>query len=168
MIKEFKNQYRFLSNFFPSPLVHNNRLWPSVEHAYQALKTLDLSQQELIRHAKHAGIAKKLGKAVKLQPNWDNIKDQLMYELVWKKFRQNPDLAKLLLETNNEELQEGNWWGDTHFGVDIHTGFGYNILGKILMNVRFNYKNYPPPPCSACNQKGWFQTENSFQECQCY
>jgi len=50
------------------------------------------------------------------------------------KFEQNPDLAAKLIATGDEELVEGNTWGDTYWGVC--RGVGQNKLGKILMNVR--------------------------------
>ena len=59
-----------------------------------------------------------------------------MYEIVKEKFTQHEDLKRRLLETGDEELQEGNNWYDTYWGVDIHTGKGLNMLGKILMRIR--------------------------------
>ena len=41
---------------------------------------------------------------------------------------------KLLLSTNELEIEEGNVWGDTYWGVC--RGIGANRLGKILMKVR--------------------------------
>ena len=47
---------------------------------------------------------------------------------------QNPELGNKLLETGNQELVEGNTWGDIFWGVC--NGKGQNWLGKILMMVR--------------------------------
>ena len=40
----------------------------------------------------------------------------------------------MLIKTGNTELIEGNFWGDTFWG--ICDGVGENNLGKILMRVR--------------------------------
>ena len=57
-----------------------------------------------------------------------------MLNVVRAKFDQHPDLAQKLLETGDEELVEGNTWGDRYWGVC--GGKGKNMLGKILMRVR--------------------------------
>ena len=57
-----------------------------------------------------------------------------MFDIVLSKFASNPVLKNLLLDTNNEELIEGNTWNDTYWGVC--NGEGQNHLGKILMKVR--------------------------------
>jgi hypothetical protein len=56
-----------------------------------------------------------------------------MTEIIRLKF-QNPGLKAKLLATGNQELIEGNTWGDCYWGVC--EGNGQNHLGKILMQVR--------------------------------
>lgn len=60
-IKEFSNQYRFLSNFYPSPFTIDDRSWKTVEHYYQAMKSIDIHEQEKIRKLKSPGEAKRYG-----------------------------------------------------------------------------------------------------------
>jgi len=48
------------------------------------------------------------------------------------------DLRAKLLATGNEELIEGNTWGDTFWGVC--DGKGLNKLGQLLMVVRQMYR----------------------------
>lgn len=133
MIAEFQGAYRFLSNFFPSQEVP-----PTLEHRFQAEKTLDLAWINRILGATTPGAAKRLGRKAPLRKDWDQIKDQIMLDLVRKKFKQ-PDLRRLLLMTGTEELVEGNDWGDMYWGV-VYSGTaggrGHNKLGKILMQVR--------------------------------
>jgi predicted NAD-dependent protein-ADP-ribosyltransferase YbiA (DUF1768 family) len=50
------------------------------------------------------------------------------------KFSRNPELRVKLLNTGDLQLVEGNYWGDTFWGVC--NGKGENHLGKILMRVR--------------------------------
>lgn len=78
--------------------------------------------------------AKLAGRNCELRKDWEDIKEQTMYEIVSAKFTQNKNLAKLLLDTGDAYLEEGNWWQDTTWGVC--NGVGENKLGKILMRVR--------------------------------
>jgi len=57
-----------------------------------------------------------------------------MFDLLCQKFYNDPRLKELLRATGDAELVEGNWWGDTFFGVC--KGTGENHLGKMLMQVR--------------------------------
>jgi N-glycosidase YbiA len=133
MINSFSGEYRFLSNFYPSPVEYEGVTYASVEHAYQAAKTLDPSERACFAENITAGLAKRLGRSVSIRPDWEEIKIDVMYDLVGKKF-QNQDLKTRLLETGSRELVEGNYWGDTFWGVC--RGVGKNHLGKILMMVR--------------------------------
>lgn len=77
---------------------------------------------------------------VKLRPDWEDVKEQVMEDIVRAKFTQNQYLGDWLLNTGDAELIEGNNWGDTTWGVDIRTKKGKNLLGKILMKVRAELK----------------------------
>ena len=76
------------------------------------------------------------GKKVALRRDWEAVKDDIMEEVVREKFLQNPELLRLLLDTGDTELTEGNRWHDTYWGVDIFSGQGLNRLGEILMKLR--------------------------------
>ena len=82
--------------------------------------------------------AKRKGRRVKLRDDWEEVKDQIMYEIVLNKFSQNEELRKKLIATGDEYLTEGNTWHDTYWGVC--NGKGKNKLGKILMQVREELK----------------------------
>lgn len=134
-IKTFQGPNRFLSNFWPANVVLDEVTYPSVEHAYQAAKTLDKKKRaEVLKMTPSQ--SKKFGKSLTIRPDWDAIKLDLMYDLVRQKF-QHQHLKVRLLETSGE-LQEGNTWGDTFWGVC--RGQGENHLGKILMRVREELK----------------------------
>lgn len=108
-------------------------LWKTVEHAYQAQKTLDNDQRRLIQNAHGPYEAKRLGQGVSKRQDWDMIKLQLMHDLVTEKFK-NPFLQHQLHQTGDQELVNNNEYNDTFWGV--YKGIGENHLGKILMNVR--------------------------------
>jgi ribA/ribD-fused uncharacterized protein len=153
MIVEFKDEYAFLSNFYESkgqiviPKNYNyldKEYWginlPSVEHFYQGMKTLDAKERQMIFLASTPGKAKRLGRKVKMRPNWDDMKVIFMFEGLMMKFNQNPELKKKLKNTGSVILIEGNDWGDMFWGKDIKSlddeYIGLNILGKLLMCIR--------------------------------
>lgn len=131
-ITSFKEEYAFLSNFYPITIPFEGVLYPSVENAFQAAKSIDPEHRALCS-ASTPGQSKRIGRRVTLIENWENTKLGLMKSLVRRKFY-NPDLAALLIATGNIELIEGNTWGDQFWGVC--DGIGENHLGKILMEIR--------------------------------
>lgn len=144
MIKFFKDDHRFLSNFFPAPVEFEDVVYPSTENAYQAAKTLDGILRSNLLHMT-AGQAKRFAeKNITKREDWRDINLQLMYELNLQKFSKYDNLKQLLLATGDEVLEEGNYWHDNFWGncycpkcVDIK---GENHLGKILMKVREELK----------------------------
>ena len=139
-IDSFRSAFRFLSNFAPSPVrIPGDEfpdVYPTVEHAFQAAKTLDRKERKAIRDVRSPGEAKKLGRVVVLRPAWDDIKVNVMRDLLWDKFNNHPDLRAKLLATEDAELVEGNTWGDRFWGVDAKSSEGENHLGKLLMETR--------------------------------
>ena len=132
----FKDDNGFLSNFYPVEIELDGIVYPSVEHAFQSFKTHDPEMKEKIKAAPKAWQAKRIGRNLKLSmsvPAWNTLRVAIMYKLVKQKFSKEPFRSKLLA-TGNAELIEGNWWGDTFWGVSM--GKGENHLGKILMLVR--------------------------------
>ena len=134
-ITEFRDWHRFLSNFWPCQISMDYAVYPAVEHAYQAAKTLDPDQRARLRRTRSPGAAKHLGKRVTLRPDWDDIKVEMMRQLIRQKFTSSSVLTTLLLATGDRELIEGNYWRDTFWG-QCPVGTGHNHLGKILMKVR--------------------------------
>ncbi len=132
MIRSFDGAYEFLSNFYPSPIEWEGLLFPTVEHAFQAAKTLDPVKRQAFTGG-DPGAAKEIGGSLALRPDWDAVKRPLMAELVALKF-EIPALRRRLLATGDEPLINGNWWGDRTWGVV--RGEGANELGLILMEVR--------------------------------
>ena len=135
MINHFHGPHRFLSNFYPSEIVFEGIKYPTVEHAYQAAKTLHHSDKHVISQLATPGKAKRVGKKLELRPDWEQIKLDVMHHLLTLKFS-IPDLKQKLLETGDKELIEGNMWGDVFWGFCLKSGAGENMLGKLLMRVR--------------------------------
>lgn len=133
MIDKFAGSYRWLSNFWSAEVEYEGVRYPTTEHAFQAAKTENLGQRRHVRKADTPKEAKKRGRQVALRSGWESMKDAVMLDLNRQKFR-DPDLRAKLLATGDEELVEGNTWGDTYWGVC--RGKGKNRLGKILMQIR--------------------------------
>lgn len=135
IIPNFDVPYDFLSNFYPCEIYYEGIKYPSVEHAFQAAKTLDIKQRKQIASTTFPGTAKRMGRSVTLRSDWENIKVSVMKELLTQKFSdKNPVLQDKLESTGYAELVEGNTWKDTFWGV--YNGVGKNTLGKLLMEVR--------------------------------
>lgn len=132
-INRFEGDWEFLSNYCPAPVKFDGELYPSVEHAYQAAKTIDASIREKIRRAPTPAEAKRLGRKHINRPNWEEVKLPTLRWLVAQKFSE-PKLATRLLATGNALLVEGNNWGDTFWGQ--YKGVGENHMGRILMDLR--------------------------------
>lgn len=146
-ISEFTGKYRFLSNFWFVQVEFEGYSYTTVEHAYQAAKSLDQTMRDTIRQSKLPSDAKRLGNQVQLRPDWDSVKRLIMLNLLRNKFN-HIGLRSLLLQTNDQLLIEGNTWHDNYWGVCFcavcnyersreEPGLGKNWLGKLLMHVRF-------------------------------
>lgn len=130
----FTGKYSFLSNFHPCNIVFEGKHYTTVEHAYQAAKTLDESHRERTRLLRYPGLAKKEGRRVVIRDDWEQVKVDIMKRLLLQKFYGNNDLAERLLETGDKYIEETNTWGDKFWGVC--DGQGKNILGLLLMSIR--------------------------------
>jgi ribA/ribD-fused uncharacterized protein len=134
-ITAFSGDNKFLSNFYSVEVELDGVIYMSVEHAYQAAKTLDTEERKPFH--KHplptAGESKKLGRKLTIRPDWESVKLQVMKDLLVQKFA-IPELKEMLAETKGKTLVEGNYWNDFYWGVC--KGKGENHLGKLLMEIR--------------------------------
>lgn len=140
-IESFTGVYSFLSNMHLVRIRYDGEWYHSVEHAYVAAKTLDQYEREQIALMHSPFKAKQFGKTVNLRPDWEDVKLQIMEQLVEQKF-QRSDLREKLISTGNCPLIEGNTWKDKFWGV--YRGEGQNHLGKILMRVRSKIMQQDP------------------------
>ena len=139
MISEFDKEWAFLSNFYWSEIEFEGITYPTNEHFFQAMKTLDVNERRAIANCRTPGQAKRMGRRVALRPDWEDIKESVMLEGLCLKFA-DEQLADWLLDTGDEELVEGTTWHDNEWGncscpkcKDIP---GRNKLGRLLMIVR--------------------------------
>ena len=153
--------YFQFSNFYIASVKINGFIYTSSEHAYQAAKFLgdDATKKSqiyagIIGSEKSAAKAKILAKQkkvggykwktdlnpiiekysdVKLRSDWENVKDDVMRYVVYKKFKQHPNLSEFLLDTDNSKFEENSI--DSYWGIGAD-GNGKNMLGVILMETR--------------------------------
>lgn len=140
MIKEFKNENFYLSNFYERPVVINGITYLNNEAAFQSMKVEDIEERKSFSTLK-ASESKKMGRKVNLRPDWESVKFDYMYLICKAKFSQNSDLRKKLLSTMGEDLVEGTTgWHDNIWGncecPKCKNIVGQNNSGKILMRVR--------------------------------
>lgn len=133
----FKNEYYFLSNFYLCKIEINGLVFDNAEAAFHSFKN-DLYKKEFVGLS--ASMAKRYGRRVSLRSDWEEVKDDIMYNVVYAKFSQNPYLKDRLLATVDRVLVEGNFWHDNYWGIcccnQCQQIESKNKLGHILMKVR--------------------------------
>ena len=112
--------------------------YPTTEHAFAAMKAVDVHDYMQVALAPDADTAKALGRNVQLRPDWRRAKVSTMEALLAVKFAPGSDLAARLLATETKMLIEGTTWGDDVWGVAETDGcfVGENLLGVLLVERR--------------------------------
>jgi hypothetical protein len=134
-ITSFQNEHRWLSNFAPCEIILDGIIFKSVEHAYMSAKSDSPEWKEFCRSIEKPGEVKKASRKTSLRHDWEDIKISVMRVCLEQKFAQEHFKTKLLA-TGNCIIEEGNFWGDTFWGVDLKTGKGLNLLGCLIMEIR--------------------------------
>ena len=137
----FRGELGFLSNMHPEPFFVPalGLVVPSLEHAYQALKTLFPQERARVLLAPTPEKSKVRGQAVTLRSDWEEVKLPLMEELLAEKFSRG-HLRWDLAATEKLELVETNYWHDQFWGDCFCRRHdetpGLNHLGQLLMELR--------------------------------
>jgi hypothetical protein len=133
------DSYGCFSNFSPHSIEIEGLYWQTVEHYYQAQKFVGTDNEAsiwAIRDAPTPMDAAAIGRdrARKLRLDWEQVKQQVMWQGVLTKFLTHSDIQAILLATGSELIVEDSptdyYWG---CGRDKT---GQNQLGKTLMKVR--------------------------------
>ena len=135
--------HREFSNFAPFGIDLDDARWPTVEHFYQAQKFADPQLRKKIRQAAKPIIAKNLADHNKaaIRPEWDAVKDEVMYRAVRRKFELHAPLRDLLFATGDEDIAESAP-NDYYWGIG-REGTGQNRLGRILERIRAELRADP-------------------------
>lgn len=149
IIDEFEKEYFFLSNFYRCPVYFDGITYNSSECAYQAQKTLDIELRKKIAKLTPRQIWEGTPPRSNVynfeqRPDWEEVKNNLMYRILYAKFMQNDDLHEKLVNTGDAILIEGNSWHDNYWGnckcEACKKIAGFNQLGKTLMRLRTEFR----------------------------
>lgn len=138
--------YQF-SNFFSRKVVYKNITYGNTEAPFQAMKSLDTEVHKEFANLS-GGQAKKKGRSISLRSDWEDVKFDIMCDVLMAKFTQNEDLKELLLGTGDALLVENTTgWHDNNWGCcdcsRCHGKMSKNMLGMALMRVRSNISGLP-------------------------
>lgn len=128
--------YYELTNHSAHPITLDELTYPTVEHYYQAQKFPGSAHAEAIRNAPNPMLARRMGrnKEHPVRPDWDEVKEAVIFRATLAKFESHADARASLLATGDEELVEASphdaYWGSGPGGR------GQNRYGQILMQVR--------------------------------
>ncbi len=133
----------FLGNFHPCKVVVAGYKFKCSEAAFQAAKFIHKPYiaKKFLKLNGHDAWKKAQEHARDVDPQWRQKNLGAMVIVVTEKFKNNPELKRLLLATGDAYLVEhtarDSFWGDGG------NGSGQNMLGRILMNVRAQLSGKP-------------------------
>ncbi|MBP5678983.1 MAG: NADAR family protein [Bacilli bacterium] len=137
--KEF-GDLGYLANYSNHGFTVDGVYYKTAEHFYQASKFDDPVIIQRILDCDTPKEASQIGRdrSFKRIPDFRNVKLEKMYQGVYEKFRQNPDILEKLLSTGKEEIREMTT-KESYWGVGSNLD-GENHMGKILMQVRDSFQ----------------------------
>lgn len=133
-ITSFSGEFLGLSNVTPYVVRIADVEFPTLEHAFQAMKWT--RKQDWIEIAKIPNpwdVRRRGEELLYPRTEFEEKKRVVMYKLLQEKFQCTP-YKDLLLATWPRQLVEENHWKDRYWGV--YKGKGENWLGRLLMRVR--------------------------------
>lgn len=135
--------YEFCSNMFPTAiycLVDGEYImFYSVEQAFQYMKTNSKSHQQKIINCIKPKDARYHGSAraeCPLRDDWEEVKVDVMFQLLKGKYSQNKVMAEKILETGNVPIVEIAPWDKENFWGVNEKREGKNHTGKLTEKVR--------------------------------
>ena len=150
-------------------LIHKKKIvvdgitYKTAEHAFQAAKFDDMEYRKFISEASTPNKAYILGKqkigggykwrtdlnpiiqsaldkGVKIRPDWEDVKVDVMINILRCKFQQDLHCLEVLLATDGQPLVEYSP-RDLYWGNGGAKNNGLNMLGQCLMNIRSEFIN---------------------------
>jgi ribA/ribD-fused uncharacterized protein len=133
-----------LSNLFERPIELDGIRYMTAEHAYQAAKARDPKIRAWLMAAPAPELSAIVGDGLTAEqtiPRWSDSHVDVMSRILRAKYDQHADLRALLLSTGEAKLVEwapedgaiARFWGEFQ-------GRGENMLGKMLMGLRADYR----------------------------
>ena len=135
---KYSNTFGFTNYSTHTVYIDSIGEFPTAEAAFQAHKCLTNSDYVKSQiNAKTPLVSRYLGTKITDSTDWNNMKIEIMENIIQLKFEQHEDFRTNLLNTGLrpivEHSKDDSFWGD---GID---GKGQNIMGKILTNIRNRY-----------------------------
>jgi len=127
------------SNYHPSKCEYEGLQYENGEAAFQSAKTLNKEERRKFQTV-NPSAAKRMGRQLELRPNWEEVKYNVMLDILLSKF-QEPSLKQMLLDTGSKIIVEDttgwhdNEWGDCSC-EKCKSQQGKNLLGKALVEIR--------------------------------
>nr|BEK65039.1 hypothetical protein KPHV_22660 [Kitasatospora purpeofusca] len=122
-----------LRHDYPAPITVAGTDYPSAAHAYWALSVAEPETRPVIAAAETATAARTLADAAPRREGWEHARTAVMTHLLRAKYDQHPELAGILLATDDATLiyddMNSTFWGD-------NAGQGRNWSGRLLELVR--------------------------------
>jgi ribA/ribD-fused uncharacterized protein len=114
----------------------------TVEHYYQAMKMKNPFDMIRVAMINSPYQAKRIANTLERVDNWEDIKIDVMRTALEQKFVIGTYWYDRLMETEDEEIVETNNWHDNFWGNCICNRCnrikGKNVLGKLLMEIRYD------------------------------
>lgn len=146
-----EQEFYVLSNFSAFRLRWQGHDFDTAEHAYHWNKfrgctpRAELARQQISNaHSAHEAFHIAQQNAAWRHPRWNDLRVDVMRDILRAKVEQHEYVRRKLLETGNRELIENSWrdrfW---RWGPDRN---GYNMLGKLWMEIRADLRSIPEAP----------------------
>jgi ribA/ribD-fused uncharacterized protein len=134
----YPREFYPLDNFSSFKVEYQGYLYASCEEAYQALSFKGASEElyQKVINSHSADEAQRIAytNRDKQRKDWNEVKVEIMEQLLRAKLEQNPYVKKKLLQTKGyiivEDSPKDNFWG---WGPNRD---GFNQLGKLWMKIR--------------------------------
>jgi ribA/ribD-fused uncharacterized protein len=157
--------YGVFSNLYQRPVLFDDQLFPTAEHAYQAGKARKAAVRQWLMAAPSPSLLAMAAHGLyywDIAPGWSTSKFARMKNVLLAKFRQHPDLTATLLGTGDARLIESatvdnpvnRLWGEVN-------GVGQNMLGTLLMEVRAELRAEVMRKCRKERTSKFMSTEAS-------
>lgn len=135
--KEFSNFYLPADHL---GIVYERIAYPSVEHFFVAMKSVDVAERYKIALIAHPAEAKKYGRSIQLRPDWLDIRVDVLRYGIRQKFLLDNDLRILLVDSYPAPITHLVHWHDNFWASCICNGCSskekVNMLGQLLMELR--------------------------------
>lgn len=137
----YEQEFYVLSNFSAFALFWKGIRFDTSEAAYHWEKFPDRPERNAIIKATSAHSAYKIAEHNRhlRRPDWDDVKVDIMREILREKASQHEYVLRKLLETGDRLLIEDSW-RDDFWGWGPNRD-GQNMLGKLWMEIRSDFRS---------------------------